>query len=217
VIGHVLPLIDNIRLVDRLASDAAEEERRRIARDIHDSIIQPYVGIQLGLIGLQGKLAAGGHDVEGDIERLIKLTENGITDLRNYVSGLQDSGQSEGSLLPAVKRFAKKFSQATGLTVEIEANSEIRVNDRLAAEVFQMVAEAFSNVRRHTLAERVTTRLKCFEGQLVVRIENDRANGSASSDFTPRSITERALALGGQAHVEPWGLGGAAVVIEIPL
>src|SRR5262249_25691363 len=135
-----------------------------------DSIIQPYIGIQLGLAGLQGKLATGGHDIEDDVERLIKLTENGIVDLRNYVTGLQGSGQPGGSLVPAVERFAKKFSQATGLKVEIEANSEIRVNDRLAAEVFQMVAEAFSNVRRHTLAERVTTHLKCFEGQLVVRI-----------------------------------------------
>jgi signal transduction histidine kinase len=49
VIDQFMPVVDNVRLVDRLASDAAEEERRKIARDIHDSIIQPYIGIQIGL------------------------------------------------------------------------------------------------------------------------------------------------------------------------
>jgi signal transduction histidine kinase len=218
VVGHVLPLLDNVRLVDRLASDAAEEERRRIARDIHDSIIQPYVGIQLGLIGVQSKLAAPSAAVEHDIAKLIGLTENGIADLRNYVSGLQgNSGKDQGSLLPAVKRFAQKFSEATGLSIEIQSNGEIKINDRLAAEVFQMVAEAFSNVRRHTVAERVTTNLSCTDCRLVVRIENDRAEELVSRTFTPRSITARALALGGQARVESRGSGTTAVVIEIPL
>src|SRR4030095_4996489 len=57
VTDYLMPVIDSIRLVDRLAAEAAEEERKRIARDIHDSIIQPYIGLQMGLAGLRGKLA----------------------------------------------------------------------------------------------------------------------------------------------------------------
>src|SRR5918992_5115132 len=59
LMDHVTPVMENIRLIDNLASDAAETERRRIAHDIHDSVIQPYLGIQFGLSALDHKLEAG--------------------------------------------------------------------------------------------------------------------------------------------------------------
>lgn len=68
LIEHVLPVIDNIRLVDRLASAAAEEERRRIARDLHDRIVQPYIGLQLGLAAVRQRLATAG-EVTADVDR----------------------------------------------------------------------------------------------------------------------------------------------------
>ncbi|HZB43944.1 MAG TPA: hypothetical protein VE360_01800, partial [Pyrinomonadaceae bacterium] len=49
IVEHVIPVLDNVRLLDRLASGAAEQERQKIARDIHDGVIQPYIGLQLGL------------------------------------------------------------------------------------------------------------------------------------------------------------------------
>ncbi len=52
VIEQIAPVIDNIRLVDQLASDAAEQERQTIARDLHDSVLQPYIGLQMGLAGV---------------------------------------------------------------------------------------------------------------------------------------------------------------------
>jgi len=53
VMDHVMPMIDNIHLVDRLALQASEHERQRISRDIHDSAIQPYIGLKLGLEALR--------------------------------------------------------------------------------------------------------------------------------------------------------------------
>lgn len=76
---HIMPILDNIRLVDQLASGAAEEERRRIARDLHDSVIQPYIGLQIGLAAVRQKLAAGGAEVASDIERLIEMTSVGVS------------------------------------------------------------------------------------------------------------------------------------------
>src|SRR5947208_5573333 len=49
---QVTPVLEHIRLVDRMASDSADEERHRIARSVHDRVIQPYIGLQMGLIGL---------------------------------------------------------------------------------------------------------------------------------------------------------------------
>jgi signal transduction histidine kinase len=67
VINQFTPVIENIRLVDRLASDAAEVERQRIAHDLHDSVIQPYIGLQIGLTAIDQKLADGGSAVVVEI------------------------------------------------------------------------------------------------------------------------------------------------------
>ncbi|HSH80624.1 MAG TPA: histidine kinase, partial [Herpetosiphonaceae bacterium] len=216
VIEHVAPVIENIRLVDRLASDAADEARQRIARDLHDSVIQPYIGLQIGLAACRQKLAAGNGNVEGDLERLLALTNEGIAELRGYVRGLKSGGAREASLIPAVRRFAARFGEATSIDVRVDAADNLQVNDRLAAEVFQLIAEGLSNIRRHTTSCKAAVELSTTDHRLCVRVENDLANGHPSPPFTPRSITERAAALGGHARVEQKA-DATAVVVEIPL
>ena len=217
VVENIRPVIQNIRLVDRLASDAAEEERLRIARDLHDSIIQPYIGLQLAINALQRKLMDGDGKIVEDVQRLNQLTVDAISDLRGYVRGLRTPGSQEGSLLPAVRRFTTRFSQATDISVEVQALGDLAVSDRLSAQVFQMVAEGLSNIRRHTTAEHATIKLARQDGHLTLRIENESAEGSNPADFTPRSISERATALGGSAHIEQTPSGFTTVVVSIPL
>ena len=222
VLEQTMPTIDNIRLVDRLASDAAEAERRRIARDLHDSVIQPYIGLQMGLVAIQKNLAMHSPDVYEDLEQLLTLTNAGIADLRHYMGELRETGAPESGLLPAgllpaVQRFARKFAEATGISVNVEAKTALPVHDRLAAEVFQMVAEGLSNVRRHTRSAQPTMTLACDHDHLHLSIANDTAPGTVPVPFTPRSITERAIALGGRAHVEWPARGGTVVLVDIPL
>jgi signal transduction histidine kinase len=217
VIEQVVPLIENLRLVDQLASSAAEEERRRLARDIHDNVIQPYIGFQIGLAAVNQKLHAGAGDITSDIAQLMTITEHGIVDLRRYMHQLPGAGRHEGVLLAAVRRFVVTFTEATHIVVQVEAASDLYINDRLAAEVFQMVVEGLSNIRRHTHAARASIGLACQDDHLMVRIANDDANGVVPTNFIPRSLSERAAALGGQARVERAIGGGAQVIIEIPL
>jgi signal transduction histidine kinase len=213
--AHVTPILDNIRLIDRLALDAADEERRRIARDIHDSVIQPYIGLQMGLAAIRRKQAAG-QDAASEVERLYNLTSEGINELRGYVHNLRTGGDSANGLVASVRRFASKLAATTGIDVQIEAADSLPVNDRLAADVFQMVVEGLSNIRRHTQATRATVYLARRPNHLAVCIENERPDGVDATPFTPRSISERARALGGSAHVEH-PPGSTAIQIEIPL
>ncbi len=217
VFEHVRPVIDNIRLVDRLASHAAEEERQRIARDLHDSVIQPYIGLQMGLAAVRRKAVAGGADVAAELERLYELANDGIADLRGYVHGLRHGSDNDDNLQASLRRFAEKFAAVTGITVEVEAAADIPCNDRLGTEVFQMVAEGLSNIRRHTEAEHATIGLMRQNGHLVLRVENEREPGTPPPSFTPRSISERAAALGGYARVEQAANARTAVIVTIPL
>lgn len=217
-IDQVLPVIDNIRLVDRMASDAAEHERDRIARDIHDSVIQPYIGFQLGLTAVMQKIQRGDEDVPERINELSDLTAKGISDLRHYIRGIKTEGGDEDTLLtPAVRRFASKFSQATGIQVEVRASDVITVSDRLAGEVFQMINEGLSNVRRHTRAQKARAVLIQENGNLLVRIENEVSDDTTRVSFRPRSLAERAAALGGELTVENGDGGTTVVSIKIPL
>ena len=231
VADYLMPVIDSIRLVDRLAMEAAEEERKRIARDIHDSIIQPYIGLQMGLAGIRQKLAAqcldtsndGDNllgvikDAAADTDRLIAMTGEGISDLRHYVRGLRDAGDTEGSLISSVRRFASRFTEATNIVVQVRADPDIGVDERLTSEMFQIIVEGLSNIRRHTQSTRAFIDMECSDGRLIMRIENDGTRGSTPTPFKPQSIAERAASLGGRAYVEFFGDMGTSVIVDVPL
>ena len=217
VVDHTVPVLQNITLVDQIASDAAEAERQRIALDFHDRVIQPYIGLQIGLAAIRQKLGMGDTDVTHDINRLLDLTKDELTQLRRLVQGLKRGGERVGSLVPAIRRFGRKFTAATGIQVQLEVTGEPHVDEHLAAEVFSIVTEGLSNIRRHTLATTASITLVQEKGQLSIQIRNDGMEGEAFVPFTPRSITERTTALGGEVRVERQGHSHAAVIAEIPL
>ena len=216
VIEQIVPVLDNLRLVDQLASSAAEEERRRLAHDIHDNVIQPYIGFQIGLAAISQKLHAGNSNIADDIAQLMAITDQGISALRGYVHQLPGSGGREGILVDAVRRFVATFVETTHIQVRINTAADLYINDRLAAEVFQIIVEGLNNVRRHTRAEHASVELACQNDCLIVRILNDGAD-TAPASFLPRSIAERAAALGGQVQVEYLNGGSTQISVEIPL
>jgi signal transduction histidine kinase len=224
VVDQLLPILENVRLVDRLAASAAEEERQKIARDVHDSIIQPYIGLQIGLSALHNRLAAGEATPGGEsslrpvaeqVARLLAVTDSGIADLRRFVARLRGGAASEKGFVAILESFARRFSELTDIAVQVEAADGLHINDRLAAEVFQMAAEGLSNVRRHTEAKRAWIQLSEADGALRLAIENDGPRAAPS--FRPRSLAGRAESLQGWTTVEGRPDGGTRVLVTIPL
>ena len=226
VASQALPLIENIRLVERLASDASEEERNRIARSVHDRVIQPYYGLQIGLKALYSVLVNGHSNGSGDKEEkkpaallaeLMSMTSDGIDELRQYVSGLKQSRTGDTRLADSIRRFATKFEHATGIHVKVTDNTEGFVgNDRLTSEMFQMAAEALSNVHRHTQARSACVALNLDGNVIRLQVENDRVKGADQPHFTPGSISDRAEALGGKTEVILEG-DRTVLRVEVPL
>ncbi|MGH9960555.1 MAG: sensor histidine kinase, partial [Pyrinomonadaceae bacterium] len=217
IIEQVVPVLENIRLVDRLASEAAEQERRKIAQDIHDSVIQPYIGLQFGLEAVRQKLLGGNGDVMNEVKDLLELTNGEIDDLRRYVGGLRHGESSYDTFLPAVQRFASKFSEATGIQIEVSASGDLPIYDRLAAELFRMIEEGLSNIRRHSNSRYAKVEISRKNGDLLMELKNHRPKNSAKVSFTPCSISERAAALGGQAFVYTDRNNDTVVSVQIPL
>lgn len=229
LMDHVTPVMENIRLIDNLASDAAEQERQRIAHDIHDSVIQPYLGLQFGLAALDQKLEAGNTGIRANVQELLELTNQELAELRRFVWGLRASEERSDILLPAIERYAERFSLVTGIKVDVEAYGKVKVNDRLAAELFQIVAEGLSNVRRHAFCRDARVEISCKETSLLLQIKNsrprtgthaegDRADGQDGvQPFRPHSIAERAASLGGDTQVFVDEKDYTVVSVGIPL
>jgi signal transduction histidine kinase len=229
LMDHVTPVMENIRLIDNLASDAAEKERQRIAHDIHDSVIQPYLGLQFGLAALDQKLEAGHTSIRENVQELLELTNHELAELRHFVSGLRANEERTDVLLPAIERYAERFSLVTGIKVDVAAHGKVKVNDRLAAELFQIVAEGLSNVRRHAFCRDARVEIECKETSLLLQIKNSRPRTGANPDgeprdgqdgvkpFRPHSIAERAASLGGDTQVFVDDKDYTVVSVGIPL
>jgi signal transduction histidine kinase len=220
VLEQVAPVLENIRLVDRLASDAAGEERQRIGRDLHDSMIQPYIGLRIGLSAARQAFETGqGADGIRLLDRLAVITETEIENFRGYVRKLKSERAGAGhEVLPqAVRRFCERFREATGIQVEVGARGSAALSDRVSAEAFQMIAEALSNIRRHTDAERAAVHIDVDAAQLRLRIQNDGTPPEANNGFTPKSLLERTAALGGTLDMRETHKGTTELRIDIPL
>jgi len=219
IMGQAALMIENMQLVERLAQEVATEERKRISRDLHDSTIQPYIGLKLGLEALRRKCApndALGHEVDD----LLKIAGDTILELCSYVGRLKNGPQrhQQISLLPAVRRQAEKFSEFYGIAAQVVTDGDVLVNVRLFEEIMHIVREGLYNVRRHTCAERAIINLRMTDGHLLLEIVNDNSvRGNGSLEFYPRSIGERATELGGRVSVEERAGGCTAVAVDIPL
>jgi len=218
VVEQIMPVIHNIRLLGRLASNAADQERQRLARDLHDSVIQPYLGLQYKLAAICNK-SAEGEDTNEDIERLFRVTVNEVNNLRGFVRDLKEGDEPGANFMSAVRRFAAQFAESYDLDVQVESEGQVEIDDQLAAALIRIVHEGLSNIRKHTDASFSKITVERADSTLQMRIENNNSqeNGDALSAFVPRSITERTEDLGGRVNVEQSFDGCTVVKVEIPL
>jgi signal transduction histidine kinase len=230
VVDCLLPLLDHVRLIDRLALTAAEEERQRLARDVHDAIIQPYAGIRLALASFRETLAqtmatrdlalAQRKELDGllgEVEALLDLTDDGIRDLRSFVAQVRERREGPGGLAAALEDFARRYAEITGIAVEVAADREISVGDRVAADLLAIVAEGLSNVRRHTRSRQARIALASTRDALHLTIENEATAEGRPPPFMPGSISERARALQGWCEVQTLPDGTTRVRVIVPV
>ena len=215
---HAFPVIENIELLDKMASEAALQERKKMSLNLHDTAIQPYIGLKLGLIAIQHKSSLD-NPLRGDLNKLIAMAEKVISDLRHYANSLKAfPGQQEPMFLTILRQQAAQMQEFYGINIDILMAGEMVVNDRLSTEVVQMVREGLSNICKHTVAQRGFIKIDCVDGLLKIQIENEGAgSGKEFADFIPRSLSDRAAGLGGKVHVMQIPQGNTIVHVEIPV
>ncbi|CAN5340112.1 hypothetical protein BH11PSE14_BH11PSE14_10270 [soil metagenome] len=221
--GQLMTTISNVvegmQLMDELVSRAAEHERYRISLDIHDTTIQPYIGLKLGLDAL-ARDAGVGNPLIPQIGELLGMTDSTIRDLRRYMTTLQDDTALAGdSLLSALRDQAGHYHRFYGIEVDVRCEEEVQIGSQLAGAVLQLVAEGLSNILRHTTAKRAWIGLHREGQRLKLEIANEGQTGAGAEPlrFKPRSIDARTRSFGGTSVVERDPQGYTIVRIQIPL
>ena len=212
-------MIEATQAATPASTDSGIDERKRISRDLHDSTIQPYVGLKLGLEALRRRCAPE-DELAHDIDELLQMTTDNIGELRSYVGRLKSRPprQQKISIVPSIRAQAARFSDYHGINVQVVSNQDILVNRALFDELMHVTREGLYNVRRHTKSEHATICLSTINNELLLEIKNhDAPHRARSSSFHPRSISDRVADLCGRVTVEERQPGCTVVSVQIPL
>jgi signal transduction histidine kinase len=223
----------------RLAMDGARrEERQRLARDLHDSIVQQVFSISMQAKSMEvlahRGAATSANTVPADAVLRIAgevgdLSGAVLADLRAMVHELRLSSSADlGGLEEAVRALAESTANRTGLKLGVSAGPGLdQVKGELAEDVYRIVAEAIHNVVRHAAAGKVTIRLSLRGDRLTAAITDDGQGMTglpeASRQRDPAAgyglttMRERAERWGGTVTVGPGRNSGTVVRLAVPL
>lgn len=188
---------------------AADTERRRLGRDLHDGAQQRLVRVLLAL-----KLASGDVGASAHLADAVREAEEAIAELRDLVNGVHPAILTTRGLGAAIDSLASRLPLITEVRV-----TERRFAPSLEAAAYFIVAEALTNVVKHAEAEEVRVRVDERGGGLCIEIRDDgRGGASPTGDGTGlRGLADRAAAFDGTLEiVSPVG-GGTRLRVAIPV
>jgi signal transduction histidine kinase len=221
-VDQIAAVADKLALMEAIMAGAAQLERSRISRDIHDTTVQPYIGLTLGLEALQRRLEPT-SPVKRQLDELVEMARLVVHDLRAYVARLRRADAGEATSWPAehlmagLREHLERYRNYYGIEVELRSDPSSPLTDRVAEEAYQIVCEGLANIHRHTPAKRAFVELRFKPDSLAIEIGNECAPAVPPIAFVPRSIAERARALGGTTTVELHERGHDIVRVAIPL
>lgn len=209
-------VVENARLAEELVAQAARYERASVSRDLHDTTIQPYIGLRMAI---ESVLRDFRHDerLAAPLSRLLEMTDLGIRELRDYTMRLRTGASVEGRLFhAAVEHQVERLSRYYDLDADLEIDVEVHLAPRVEEAILQIVAEALSNMHRHAKSRRARIVLRSDGAQCRLEIANEHGEGGTPTPFVPRSIDERVRECGGRLVIEPSRDGRTVLTITLP-
>ena len=212
---------EQLRSLSAYQENLVEEERKRIAREVHDELGQKLVAMQMGLSNLRLRY---GDDptLLGKVEELHTLVEDTIDVVRHVASNLRPAALALG-LVQAIEWLAEDFSHRWGIPCWVETGgAEVVLEDVEATTVFRVVQESLTNVSRHSGANEVEITLQCDKRQLQLLVRDngrgfDPAVVREKRGFGLLGMRERVLALGGKLRIDSAPGKGTTMMIDLPL
>src|SRR5215472_3826140 len=226
---HMGPTLENIFLLRHLRARAIEAERSRIARDLHDGILQSLLSIEIQLDVLRRRVTATPPEqASSALANLQQTVKNEAAELRQTVTDLRPLRVQSADLVDLMRGFAERYRNESTVALDLLIDStQLRAPDRVCREIFQIYREALNNIKKHAKASHVVVKLSQDDSRLVLVVDDNGEGFSFAGRFTadeldrlrlgPISIKERSRTVGGVLTVESNPGHGARLTIEVPL
>jgi signal transduction histidine kinase len=217
---------ENARLQARLRELAVVAERERIAREMHDGLAQVLGYVNTKSQAIEELLLAGRPDeARGLLAELAAAARSIYVDVREAILGLRSPVIPGAGLVTAVEEYSARFAEASKIVVRVEASDEARRLDLapdVEAQVFRIVQEALTNVRKHSGAGRAEVVFSMGDDRLEVVVEDDgggigtRPSPADRPHYGLPAMRERADSIGATVDWTNGPGGGCRVRLAVP-
>jgi signal transduction histidine kinase len=205
---------------------AQEEERRRIARELHDQMGQNLTALNVGLKSLLNRQSGSG--LGSQVQRLQKLATQTARDLHRVAVELRPAALDDLGLVKAIRALTEAWSTQHGIDVDFEAGQyqPAGISSEIETILYRIIQEALNNVAKHSGATRVALVLRRSAGQVHAIIEDDgrgfdarvaSQSGNGSGRLGLLGVQERLGMVGGNFKVESAPERGATLLVRIPI
>jgi signal transduction histidine kinase len=211
---------ENARIQEELKRLAVLEDRERIAKELHDGVVQSLFAVGMSLQATEA--VAPSEAVRARLEAAVEDVDRVIRDLRNYIFGLGPGGRADVELARALAALVEEFRRGTEIAIRLVVDPEVAsLLAGKAADLVQVGKEAISNAIRHAGAETLSVVLTRRGSDVVLEVEDDGAG------FDPGNVRgkghglgnleSRARALNGRLEIDSVVGSGTTVRVLIPV
>jgi signal transduction histidine kinase len=214
---------ENLRALAARLQSVREEERSRIAREIHDELGQALTGLKMDLTWVTTRLPSGQKQLSDKVKSMFRLIDDTIQSVRKIASLLRPEVLDQLGLAAAIGWQARDFQMRTGIRCKVSLPAEgISVEQECSTAVFRIFQELLTNVARHANASRVDVSLRTDSGKLMLEVRDNGKGVSQAELHSPKSLgllgmRERAMLFGGNIEFSGAQGKGTKVTVSIPL
>jgi two-component system, NarL family, sensor histidine kinase UhpB len=216
-----------LRALNARLQSGREDERAKVAREIHDDLGQLLTAIKINLDWLERQLGetAERATANAQLERVVEseeMIEAAIQSVQRIAADLRPAVLDNLGLAEALEQEVGRFQERTGISCEMQLPSEaLSLRPETSLAIFRVLQEALTNVARHAHASVVRISLASSNEQVVLLVEDNGEGIRAEAIGDPRSLgllgmSERASALGGHVSVAPVMPHGTRVTLQLP-
>jgi len=212
---------EQLRALTERLEQAREEERTRVARDLHDDIGQLLTAVKMDLNWIGKRVTDRQKEVHERLDGAVQLINEGVRSVRKICSGLRPSVLDDLGLAAAIEWQANEFSSRTGVTCRLSLpEKKFGLPSDHASAFFRIFQECLTNVSRHAHAHSVDVSL-FKKGEDVVLVVKDDGGGFQDAERTPSlgilGMKERAQGCGGELTIASSPGKGTTVTLRVPL
>lgn len=199
-----------------------EEERSRIAREIHDELGQVLTALSLDLRWLKKRLPAEQMELHEKIQSMAELITATVSSISRICSELRPAILDDVGLSAAIEWQAEEFTSRTGIACDIRTDPpEIKLSEELSVAVFRIFQETLTNIVRHARASKVEVQLRLTPSEFSMKVCDDGIGIEITGPqkvktFGLLGVKERVRGFGGELNLTAGDTGGTCLDIVIP-